>query len=300
MTKKMKSLKDQLDTINNKTFEEIDQIKNVISELKENNLDELNRRIKNTPHVKVVSEIDQEIEKRISNLEDEIHQNSWKLSKKNRKNDKKETLNKPVDKIDINEEYLILGDSNTKHLDIKRLNKFGLTKKIFCPHFESIIELCGKLKVITEPNKILLHCGTNDLDKYDNDPLKIVNKIEDTIKVIRQKFPSSTIVLSTLIPRKDEKFDDSIENINGYIKSLLTKFINIQIMNNNKIYKQQLSDNKHLNKRGFLIFLSNLKFVLYGEMPHVFQSRRNDKNQQRYHRNNRLNAHSSSKIGSHR
>ena len=58
-------------------------------------------------------------------------------------------------------------------MNVNKLSKFGPIKKVFCPHFEIVKEWCSKVKPGgISHKKILIHCGTNDLDKRENDPLK--------------------------------------------------------------------------------------------------------------------------------
>lgn len=102
-----------------------------------------------------------------------------------------------------------------------------------------------------------------------DDSLKIIRLIDQTIEKLKNTFPNASIIISTLIPRKDEKYNESIEEINNYIISLRLKTNNIFVMKNNKIYKGMLRDEKDLNQEGFFTFLANIKLVLFREIPVV-------------------------------
>jgi len=280
---------------------EVDAIKLKISSQNET-IDELTRRLKEIPEVKIITETNKEWENKIKQLETDMETLKAKSNSSpvNIQNNKQRI--DANDEFTINEEFLILGDSNTKNINVNKLNKFGETKKIFCPLFESILERCDKFKIRKQPAKIFIHCGTNDLDKMD--ALELINKIDLTIEKLHVKFPTSTIVISSLIPRRQGKFDEVIENINNYIRSLSAKFNFINIMNNKKVDKKMLCDDKHLNKDGFFVFLTNIKFVLYGEIPYIsrhqnknnfrrnWDHRRSSNNNNRHH--NRLQSNSNS------
>ena len=60
------------------------RLKQAITEIKENNLDELNRRIKNVPEVKVLSGFNEKIEQRLSNMEEIISKRNWQGKQKSK------------------------------------------------------------------------------------------------------------------------------------------------------------------------------------------------------------------------
>ena len=271
--KEMKSLKRSSitsDMMNN----EVESIKSEIS-TQNQTIDELTRRIKEIPEVKIVTENNKEWENKLCQLELDIETLKTNSSPLHYHKKKQTNVVKP-DEYKINEEFLILGDSNTKNIDVNKLKRFGETKKIFCPLFDSIVEACDKFNIIKQPSKIFVHCGTNDLDKMD--PLEITNKIDATIQKLHEKFPASTILISSLIPRRLDTFDEAIGEINKYIISLSARMNFINIMNNKKIYKKMLCDDKHLNKDVFFVFLTNIKFVLFGEIPYILRSHNNNNN----------------------
>ena len=129
-----------------------EQIEPLKRELKQNQetLNELHRRIKEIPEIKVVTEVSCGWEERLKRLEDlKIQRNDSPYRNTN-------------EKIKVKENILILGDSNTKKILTDRFKRYSLggTKKVFCPLFEQVIKLCDNIEIERQPEKILIHCGT--------------------------------------------------------------------------------------------------------------------------------------------
>lgn len=247
---------------------EINNLKRNVNE----NMKDIRNSISNIPRIEVVNDSTEEVKKleeRISVLEQHP-----KVSKQ-KSNTSEETLSSQFPD-NVNADCLILGDSNTRYINCDLLSKkFGKTAKFYCPTLEDVSAFCKNATCVTTPSKILIHCGTNDFDKHKNDPLKIVDEIEKVVDIVKSKFKKSTIIFSTILPRKDNSMDESAIIVNDFIKSLMNK--GILVMNNNRISKKNLFDNKHLNKSGFFTFLANIKFVLYGEVPFTNRHHQNNK-----------------------
>ena len=97
------------------------------------------------------------------------------------------------------------------------------------------------------------------------------------------------IYISSLIKRKDNKFEVEINNTNLFINSYLTKNNYVKIMDNSKTLPH-MYDEKHLNRNGFKIFLGNIRFVLFNMIPHVTNNY-NGYNQRNNQRVSRYNKH---------
>ena len=82
--------------------------------------------------------------------------------------------------------YLILGDSNTRYIKSELLNRKYSTSKVFCVYFKDVTKFCEKVKINKNPEKILIHCGCNDLDLYEADGLKIIPDLESCKNLTRQ------------------------------------------------------------------------------------------------------------------
>ena len=135
----------------------------------------------------------------------------------------------------------------------------------------------------------MVHVGINDIEKVDSQSL--IRDIDDAIKGIHAKFPTATIYISSLIKRKDNKFEVEINKTNLFINSYLTKYNYVKIMDNSKILPHMLYDEKHLDRNGFKIFLGNIRFVLFNMIPRIYVTNNyigyNQRNNQRASRYNK-------------
>ena len=140
---------------------------------------------------------------------------------------------------------------------------------MFCATYKDIKRFCTELKITKPPEKILLHCGCNDIDTNKKDTLKIFGDIDETLKTLQKTFPTTKIIISTLVPRGEAEVKVVVKEINKYLLSIPSKAPQIQVMNNKQIDESMLRDNKHINKKGFFIFLANIRFSMCGMLPKV-------------------------------
>lgn len=101
-------------------------------------------------------------------------------------------------KVKSRTENLVLGDSNTKPINTKYLDKHSQTKVYTCYTFKQVMNYLQNVVVEKQPKNVLIHCGCNDIDYYKKDTLKIIGDIEEVIKMARIKFPESRIIFSAL------------------------------------------------------------------------------------------------------
>ena len=123
--------------------------------------------------------------------------------------DTKENLkenNEPNNKT-INTDILILGDSNTKYIKEDILYNRKTFKKVFCAMYNDVQLFCRET-TIKQPEKTLLHCGCNDIDRNKKDKPKIFGDIDETLKILQKHFPKSKIIISTLFPRGPNKYGE--------------------------------------------------------------------------------------------
>ena len=99
--------------------------------------------------------------------------------------------------------------------------------------------------------------------------MKIFSDIDETLKILQKTFPKSKIILSTLVPRGEPALKNIVKDINNYLISIPSTIPQIQVMNNKQIDEYMLKDNKHINKKGFFIFLANIRFSMCGILPKV-------------------------------
>ena len=104
------------------------------------------------------------------------------------------------DKEIVDKNYLIFGDCNANEIRTELLTKRYNTNKqmVFWLYFDDVMAYCDKAILKKKPANVMLHCGYNDVDKHKNNPLKVVNSIDQTLKKIKEKFPENIIIMSTL------------------------------------------------------------------------------------------------------
>lgn len=166
---------------------------------------------------------------------------------------------------------IILCDSNGKYL---RMNKLCPNQEVTyhrCPTITTGHEIINNLPSDPAPQMILIHTGTNDLERINSADL-LASKINDMITATAKKFPSSKILYSTLLPRQDVPFDE-IRKINSSIGKLCSRIANVHLIDHSNLSQQNiLHDIKHLNQTGVKRFAKNLKDAIYGRKSRVSNS----------------------------
>ena len=106
-----------------------------------------------------------------------------------------------------------------------------------------------------KPEKVIIHCGTNDIPK-DIKTIDNFKQIDDYTKV---NSPETTLVLSTIITRKDvQTYDVKVDTMNERIKKFANKN-NISLINHSNIDESLLNSKKlHLNKKGYSYLANNI------------------------------------------
>jgi len=105
---------------------------------------------------------------------------------------------KPTAKVAM----IFLCDSNGKFLDTRQMfSSKHEVKYIRAPLIEHARSYLQN-DVRTPPQLIILHTGTNDLERT-NSPEELISNILILITEASTKFPSSKIFFSTLLPRND-------------------------------------------------------------------------------------------------
>ena len=84
------------------------------------------------------------------------------------------------------------------------------------------------------------------------------------IEIAAQKYPSSKVLISSLITRSDDK-DSLCSQLNRKLGALAS-FPNVHVVNNSNITKQDLFDNKRLKHRKIGLLVSNLKDVIFNRL----------------------------------
>ena len=117
------------------------------------------------------------------------------------------------------------------------------------------------------PQKVLLNVGLNDIDE-NTDISEMVSDYKILLSSLHEKMPESKIYLSSVFKRKDDKFTQEIEDINTQLSNLEnTWFIFIHHTNINNT--DMMYEPKHINKKGFFVMITNLKYVMYKILPSI-------------------------------
>ena len=106
----------------------------------------------------------------------------------------------------------------------------------------------------------VIHCGTNDIENEINTVKKIKKLVKEIDEYDKQNPPK--VVISSLIKRYDQDFNDDIANI----KEKLQRFCNskgLTSIDNKNIDRSCLNKGKlHLNRRGSSYVANNFKKIV--------------------------------------
>ena len=130
----------------------------------------------------------------------------------------------------INQENLLVCDSNGKAIDTSRIHR---TEKVICYVLDDVARFLDGVTKEKEPKRIILHVGTNELDIGVN-KASVLDKYTRTINALKSKFNNSKLFVALILPRKGKKGDE----INRFIKEFkvdletLCNKLNVASMNN--------------------------------------------------------------------
>ena len=158
----------------------------------------------------------------------------------------------------------ILIDSNGKFLVQERLFPRHQVYKFWCPTTESAMQLLSQTRIDT-PDNIIIHTGTNDLHAKGENVSGAVRRVAERAQAM---FPTTNIVVSTLLPRKDfpEKL---IDKINQQITVDCASLLNVRTAHHPTLTCQHLYDNIHLDQDSIRTFAKDLKDATLGRDPHT-------------------------------
>lgn len=157
---------------------------------------------------------------------------------------------------------VLLIDSNGKFIDTSKFNPHNEACKIFCPTVPSVIKTLSEVD-LGKPSHIVIHVGTNDIEQNSVDFCHALFK--EMIQLAATKYPTSKILISSLIVRDDNKEPTRTE-LNSKLGSICLPYPNIQLVNNENIPKTYLYDNKHLKRRSIGALVANLKDAMYNRI----------------------------------
>lgn len=159
-------------------------------------------------------------------------------------------------------EIIILMDSNGKFLNEQQLFPNHEVVKLWCPNTDSAFTLLQK-KTLGNPSHIIVHTGTNDLRKQQE---RVAESLRRVAEQATQTFPSSKIIISTILPRTDFH-PQTIQQINAAISRGCGKMPNVHIAHHPTLHLDNLHDHVHLQKGSVGILARKLKDVAFGRSP---------------------------------
>lgn len=164
-----------------------------------------------------------------------------------------------------NESILVITDSNGKYIKPKVLCPEKIVKKVMayrCIDAKAAIDKYANEGELKTPSTIVIHVGTNDLEHLTDE--EVTSELESLLSNTSKIFPHSKIIFSDLLPRRDE-LNENVRKVNTNIKKKLAKIPNLHFQANDSFHSATLfHDDKHLNKKGFLLFVKTLKSSIYG------------------------------------
>ena len=160
---------------------------------------------------------------------------------------------------------IFLCDSNGKFLDMEKMFSSNQeVKYIRTPLIEHARSYLQS-QIHTAPQLIILHTGTNYLERTSS-PEDLISNILILITEASTKFPLSKIFYSTLLPRSDIP-TPIITSINNQLISSCSRLPNVQLVKYDNLFANQpniLYDQKHILKRYVKYFAKNLKDPIRG------------------------------------
>ena len=146
----------------------------------------------------------------------------------------------------------IIGDSIIKEVKGWKLsNNLNREHKVVVKSFSGATTECInqyiKPSLKTKPNRIILHCGTNDLNSTKNAE-EIAGSI---ISLALSSTSDNTVVSVSGIVARSDKFASKARDVNKFVQKLCQKRNICFISNNNISPTSHLNKSKlHLNKKG--------------------------------------------------
>ena len=156
---------------------------------------------------------------------------------------------------------IIFIDSNGGHIRPEILKHNCSVEKVWSPTFGHALEIMKGAQFVTKPEKILFHCGTNDVETLS--PAEITKRISAILEVTRSLLPDVEIFVSEIMARLD--LQDEVWLVNDSLYPLATRYNGVTIIRHGlNISEDMLTDKKHLDKKGFFIMLANFRFYMFG------------------------------------
>ena len=164
----------------------------------------------------------------------------------------------------IDAESIIMCDSNGKFLNPTLLCPNTSTHYIRCPTLTTAQDIMKKHS-FTNTKSIIIHCGTNDLEKISSDK-ELVKLYEDLLEKTQNKYPDCRVIISGLLPRND-RLNERVNRVNNKVKEVVSNKENTSYVDHNNIGSHDLRDKKHLHKTSVKLFARNIKGAFFKTSP---------------------------------
>ena len=162
----------------------------------------------------------------------------------------------------IQDDIVLLIDSNGKSIDSHKFSYNKRLRKLFCPTIASATKEIRDSDLGT-PSHVIIHVGTNDIE---SNPVEVCqSQFHDLLQLTAQRYPTSKVLLSSLLKRNDDK-DQLRSDLNAKLGQICAPYPNVHRVKNDNISEDHLVDNKHLKKRNIGLLVSNLKDVIFDRM----------------------------------
>ena len=173
----------------------------------------------------------------------------------------------PIDysNTQFNHDFIFLVDSNLGKINPSIMNEGSSCMKVFCPTLKHINNLLDNTNIIKEPKSIFIHTGTNLFDEPGFSIEQMEMDYVNTIFKLKEIFPSSKIIISSILPRKEVSFRSTVTSLNDFLYGVCSSGDNMEFMRNINIKRFMLTDKKHVNEDGFKMLLSNIRFKVFGK-----------------------------------
>ena len=152
-------------------------------------------------------------------------------------------------------EVIFLCDSNGKFLDTKQMfsskHQVKYTRAPIIEHARAFLQN----EIHTPPHMILIHTGTNDLER-NHSTEELVANILILITEASTKFPSSKIFFSTLLPRNNIP-TSTVTSINNQLINSCSRLPNVQLIKHKNLFS-------HHNDQTSIKRLSECKETIHG------------------------------------
>ena len=145
-------------------------------------------------------------------------------------------------------------DSTGKFLDEQTLFPRHRVEKIWCPNTQRALELLT-LAELGLPSHIIIHTGTSDLRSQQE---RVADSLRRIIEKASTAFPTSKIIISTLLPRRDFH-PHTIHRVNASVSRDCALKPNVFLSHHRILGPDYLYDHVHLYREAVRILTKTLK-----------------------------------------